>query len=205
MKKTINKTNTIPINTDYPFGDIKNDDGTFNGTPINRELLADYVQFFEKMFFESGLNANGLPDNATNGFQLWQALENISTNVKYRGGYDYTTVSQVNANSDSYSGSLSAFISLRKIIHINITGASIGNIYTSMGNADIGTEIFLTTASTNGTTVRFHINSTNLGGYPKILKAGVTANDTLFTMPISTLKTIHFVRSYGGWIMSELP
>lgn len=74
MKLLENKVNIITPNADYPFGAIQDDNGTGNGTPVDTELLGDYTQFFSKLFDESGITANGLPDNETNGFQLYEAL-----------------------------------------------------------------------------------------------------------------------------------
>lgn len=77
MKKTVNKTNTEAVSTAQPFGGVKDNTGANDGTPVNKELIGDYVQFFEKMFSMSGITANGLPDNATNHFQLVQALFSV--------------------------------------------------------------------------------------------------------------------------------
>jgi len=78
MKKLINKTNVAPVSAAYPYGDVKDDTGSGNGTPANRDLFADGMQFFEKLMAESGIVANGLPDNATNGFQLYEAFRKLS-------------------------------------------------------------------------------------------------------------------------------
>jgi hypothetical protein len=77
MKKTINKTNVNGVSTSYPYGGVKDNTGPNDGTPVNEELIGDYVQFFEKMFSMSGLAANGNPDNSTNHFQLVQALFSV--------------------------------------------------------------------------------------------------------------------------------
>jgi len=77
MKLLENKTNVDAPTTAYPFGELKNDTGTNDGTPVDQELLGDSMQFFEKVFNESGLTANGLPDNETNGFQLYEALRTL--------------------------------------------------------------------------------------------------------------------------------
>lgn len=78
MKRLATKANTIPPNSDYPYGDIRDRVGTTPGTQVNRINHADFHQFFEKMFAESGLTANNLPDNETNGFQLYQALFKVA-------------------------------------------------------------------------------------------------------------------------------
>jgi len=79
MIRLQDKTNTMPPTSDYPFGDIRDDTGTGNGTPIDRQVYADIHQFFAKMFFESGITSNGLADNATNGFQLWNAFSKFTS------------------------------------------------------------------------------------------------------------------------------
>jgi hypothetical protein len=68
------KPNIITPNSTYPFGAIKDNPGDETGTPVNTKVYGDFHQFFEKLFNNSGLVANGLPDNANNGFQLFQAL-----------------------------------------------------------------------------------------------------------------------------------
>jgi hypothetical protein len=68
------KMNVTPPNVDYPRGDIKNNSGANDGTPVDRNVYGDIHQFFEKMFAESGLTANNMLDNETNGYQLYEAL-----------------------------------------------------------------------------------------------------------------------------------
>ena len=77
MIRIQDKTNTTAPSASEPFGNVKDDDGTFNGTPLNKEFFNDYIQFFEKLFAESNLNHNGLLDNETNGFQLFDALKHF--------------------------------------------------------------------------------------------------------------------------------
>ena len=74
MIKLENFDNVEAPSVDYPYGSIKNDDGTLNGTPLNREVLSDMFQFFAKLSDLSDLTINDLPDNDVNGFQLYSAL-----------------------------------------------------------------------------------------------------------------------------------
>ena len=55
MKLLQNKTNVVAPDAVYPFGDLKDDTGSNDGTPADRELVTDIHQFFEKLFDESGL------------------------------------------------------------------------------------------------------------------------------------------------------
>lgn len=86
MKKLQDKINVIPPTVDFPFGDLKNNSGINDGTPVNRELLTDAMQFFEKMFSESGIIANGLPDSEADGFQLYEAFRKLTKPYKVLTG-----------------------------------------------------------------------------------------------------------------------
>ena len=77
MKLLQNNTRAGAPNADYPFGYIVDENGSNNGTFIDSNFLNDLWQLKEKMFDESGLTANGLPDNLTNGFQLFEAFKKV--------------------------------------------------------------------------------------------------------------------------------
>jgi hypothetical protein len=68
------KPNVIAPGGNNIFGDIKDDTGSNNGTPINRQTHTDMHQFFESLMLVSGITPNGLVDNDPNGYQLIQAL-----------------------------------------------------------------------------------------------------------------------------------
>jgi hypothetical protein len=82
MIPLVNKTNTTAPDSDFPFGGLKNDTGTGDGTPADVTLLSDSMQFFEKLMSEAGITPNGLPDNEYSGWQLFQALMAIFGGVK---------------------------------------------------------------------------------------------------------------------------
>jgi hypothetical protein len=63
--------------SDYPYGKIRDKTPTEGGTPINTEVYGDFHQFFAKMLAESGVVANGLPDNEYSGFQYFEAFINL--------------------------------------------------------------------------------------------------------------------------------
>ena len=87
--KLEDKVNTEAPSATYPFGNIKDNTGSNNGTPVDKNVYADFHQFFAKMMSESGIAYNGLPDNNTDGFQYWLALVEA---VKNNCGF-YTDVS----------------------------------------------------------------------------------------------------------------
>lgn len=69
-----NKQNVMAPTTDYPYGDIKDNVGDGSGTAVNRANHADFHQYFDRLMDISGIAANGLADNATNRYQLFEAL-----------------------------------------------------------------------------------------------------------------------------------
>jgi hypothetical protein len=75
-----NTENVDPVSSTYPFGKVRDDDGTGNGTPANTRTLGDFHQFFAKMMADAGITANGQPDNAYAGFQYIQALQKFISN-----------------------------------------------------------------------------------------------------------------------------
>lgn len=84
--KLENKVNTDAPSTAYPFGNIKDNTGSNNGTPVDKNVYADFHQFFAKMMDESGIAYNDLPDSATDGFQYFLALIKVMTdNVNIMG------------------------------------------------------------------------------------------------------------------------
>jgi hypothetical protein len=82
--KLENKVNTEAPSATYPFGNIKDNTGSNNGTPVDKNVYADFHQFFAKMMNESGIVYNDLPDNNTDGFQYFMALiKIIRTSLTY--------------------------------------------------------------------------------------------------------------------------
>jgi hypothetical protein len=66
-----NFPNIIPADADYLDGDIKD---APSGTPVNRSTNGDIQQFFAKLLRVAGITPNGLRDNESNGYQLYDAL-----------------------------------------------------------------------------------------------------------------------------------
>jgi hypothetical protein len=83
---------TVPAGA-YPYGNVKDDPG---GTPFNVETNADYIQFFARMLDIANMTANVLPDNLTNGYQYFIALQetinyNVGEIIKLYIGTSYST------------------------------------------------------------------------------------------------------------------
>lgn len=61
----------------YPYGRVKDNDGTGNGTPANRKTLGDFHQYFARLMALAGITPNGLPENSADGFQYVTALLDV--------------------------------------------------------------------------------------------------------------------------------
>jgi len=68
------KQNVDPPSALYPNGNIRDNDGSGNGTPVNKINHADFHQFFARLLVEGNVVPNGQPDNAYDGFQYIEAL-----------------------------------------------------------------------------------------------------------------------------------
>lgn len=77
LNSSINVDNSDLAN--YPDGRIKNNTGTGNGTPVNEIVYGDVHQTRMKLMRLYGIEANGLPDNETNGFQEIESLRALAT------------------------------------------------------------------------------------------------------------------------------
>lgn len=166
MKKLATKPNITPIDSDYPYGDIKDKTNTEQGTDANREVISDHFQFFERMFALSGITANGLPDNLTNGFQLYEAFRKLTRPYNV-----YTAkITQVG------TGAPTAVV-LENTLGTNVTLTRVGvGVYQFNNTADaftlnkcvviIGNNIPLATGfttsdnPTSGSTIRFRSRAT---------------------------------------------
>ncbi len=91
------KENVLPPSPGYPFGDILDDTGANDGTPVNRSVYADFHQFFAKLAFESGIVLNGVPDNESNGFQYFEALSEFKNKheIARNGTFGLTQTSTI--------------------------------------------------------------------------------------------------------------
>ncbi len=69
--------------TNYPDGRINNNDGSDNGTPVNERVYGDLHQTIAKLMRLYGIEANNLPDNETNGFQIVEALKALASKNDY--------------------------------------------------------------------------------------------------------------------------
>jgi len=106
----------VPSGGAYPYGDLVN---APNGTRVNKKMIADMWQFFQRAMSKTNITPNNLPDNNTNGYQLYEAVSRIP--------YELTVistpiVSPFDIGMDSYSTTLIAV--LPSVITFNLTNTT---------------------------------------------------------------------------------
>lgn len=87
MRRLVNKQNVDAPDSDYPYGKIRDNPGNATGTPVDEDVYGDFHQFMERVFDKGkdsnlgNIVANELPDNDYTGFQLFEALEGVISNL----------------------------------------------------------------------------------------------------------------------------
>ncbi len=161
MKLLQNKTNVVAPDATYPFGNMKDNTGSNDGTPADTEFMTDYVQLHEKMMDESGIVANGLPDNDVNGFQLYDAFRKLTKPYK-----SYTALlSQSGTNAP-----VATVLGLNEIGTIVWTRGGVGSYSGTLASAFVSSKTFLYIHSGQGGGVeqsltRFNNNQVNINSY----------------------------------------
>jgi hypothetical protein len=72
--KLENKINVDGASGSFPYGKIRDKTSTTAGTPVNTSVYGDFHQFFARILDKSGVIANGLLENLTNGFQYFESI-----------------------------------------------------------------------------------------------------------------------------------
>lgn len=80
--KLQNKQDVYAPDGTWPYGDLIDDTGANDGTPVDKQVYGDFHQYFARLLAVSGITANGLFDNATNGFQYYEALQRVCASYK---------------------------------------------------------------------------------------------------------------------------
>ena len=75
MRKISTLPNSGTDTVDYPFGYIIDAGGAVPGTPVVEQTYSDVIQSILHFLSQTGTIPNGLKDNTTNGFQIFNAIE----------------------------------------------------------------------------------------------------------------------------------
>lgn len=81
LKNNPNVDNSDPGN--YPDGRVKDNTGSGNGTPVNRNVYGDLHSNISKLMRLYGIVPTELPDNETSGFQIIDALIALASKNDY--------------------------------------------------------------------------------------------------------------------------
>jgi len=140
MRALRNKVNVKPPDSDFPFGRVKDDDGTRNGTPFDEALVGDAMQFFEKLMFDSGLAMNNLPEQSYTGFQLNQALGLVIQQVvsAYIPSGVYTPTAVAITNCTITGVNQFTYLRVGSIVHVT------GSVHISGVTANVITTLSIT-------------------------------------------------------------
>jgi len=157
----------------YPFGSIKDDTGINDGTPVDRTVYSDIHQFFSKLFDVSVYTSNGLPDNETNGFQLFNALtsriniliaatnpltvQNIDSEADFQAAF-----SDINTSPGiSYIGN-ATFVMYEFNVTDNSTAKDVHSIGTGL---PVGTHFHMHLKGTNTMPINLILNSPDMSTF----------------------------------------
>jgi len=67
----------------FPDGRIKDNDGSGNGTGVNRAVYGDLHSVISKLMRLYAIVPNGIPENETNGYQIIEALSALASKNDY--------------------------------------------------------------------------------------------------------------------------
>jgi len=81
--------------SDYPDGNIKNDTGANDGTPVDKTVYADMHQTLAKFLRLASITPSGVPDNEYSGFQYVEAMNAIFGDGRNLMVLDTTAVGNV--------------------------------------------------------------------------------------------------------------
>jgi hypothetical protein len=190
---------------DYPFGDIKD---APSGTVVDKAMMDDMIQFFQKLMSNGAITPNNLPDNVTNGYQLIDALraviENkvIDTQRSFLRGQGwklnlYTTAASFTAQTVVISSTYYRFdLGAANVYEFNLATSPTRDIV-SFGNAISPGYVAYFFFEPTGGSFTITLNSTNAGIYFPITQSGVVAANTPFT-PV-TGRTYMVIQRSATW------
>jgi hypothetical protein len=196
------KPNTEAPSVAYPLGSIRDTAGPVNGTPVSRLVYSDFHQFFGKMMFDAGIAYNGNPDNASNGYQLNQALQKIidSKSLKYL----YNTFGDLVVNFTAIAGGFARWNldipnGIYEMDFVNNIDDTFVTTFGMTVSTDIGSiSYFKFNQNPEGTKeFKLILNSTNLGGGLPITKKGISGANTDYV--ITENRTFLVIRWSDRW------
>lgn len=133
-----------PQDSDYIYSQIKDDDGSGNGTQMNVKAFGDIFQFFQRLMDKGGITPNSLPDNSYSGWQLMDALDAILAPIRssIAGTEDvWHTVGAASQPAFQNSWTSSTSVRYRKVlntVHVMGRAQNAGSIITPVFTLPVG-------------------------------------------------------------------
>lgn len=117
--------------TVYPRGYVVDASGSEAGTTVGEQMVGDMLQFFSKLMADASpsISPNSLPDNETNGYQLFQAFINYVRNVltateTAKGTVEKATSQEVIDGTSNKFIDAAQFVDKRMFLNPSITSSS---------------------------------------------------------------------------------
>ncbi len=102
--KLEDKVNVEAPSTAFPYGNIKDNSGANDGTPVDKAVYADMHQFFERLMDVAGVTHNDLPESETNTFQYITALQSLISG--FVQDKEYTEIPDIDISSTTIGVSI---------------------------------------------------------------------------------------------------
>lgn len=196
----------------YPFGRIKDNTGTGNGTAVNRNVYGDLHVNIAKMMALYGILPNVQPDNETNGYQIIEALialsskNTIVSDISTTGGITPILVASMKIGFLKLDEVMYCRSSCNFSTEASIKGTNTATTYalTVVDSFNIGDYLYLIKTST-GVEVRRIVDESNLDavvGTYNYLKAATYSQEiagtsnAVATNPLSNV--LAFVERVNG-------
>jgi hypothetical protein len=196
----------------YPFGRIKDNTGTGNGTPVNRNVYGDLHVNIAKLMALYGIAPSITPDNENNGYQIIEALialsskNTIVSDITTTGGGTPVLVAQMKINYLKVGEVMYCKSSCTFTTETDIKGTNSGTTFalTVVDAFNTGDYLYLIRTST-GVEVRRIVDESNLDAIVasyNFLKAATYSDElaatsnAVATNPLSN--TLIFVERVNG-------
>jgi hypothetical protein len=140
----------------YPNKRIRNNDGSGNGTPVDESVYGDIHEFFGKVMRDAKEDYNDLPENTTNGYQLYDSMMSLA------GKNDLIkTLGKINDNTLSISIKIGSLKQDESILFKSLVDST-NAMQSIRGNDNIIKPLLILGGFSNGQTVRMINNSNNI-------------------------------------------
>lgn len=192
MRKILDFPNHESTSSDFPYGNVKDNSGANDGTPVNKLVFSDIFQFFNRLAALASVVANGLPENVTNSFQMITALQTyigafittaVNAEASTRSTADSTLQTNINTEITNRTNAVSSEASARTAADALKSDKAKG----AWINLSLGANW------SNGgiNTPRYRVTDQNNIEFAGIVQVGGVPTTTLCTISIAIIASSH--------------